>query len=75
MPTCYNCNTAFEMEGSYPCGPCDWSCPNCGTNVSPCCGAPIVDTSHERGECDTCDYCGVAACSKCGDHCHCGGCI
>lgn len=66
-----------ELESRYPCGPCpkEWICPDCGANVSPCCGAIIMDAKDCDSSCKTCKYCGDEVCSKCGGHCHCGGCI
>ena len=74
---CDFCKKKWEpIESRYPCGPCasKWKCPYCGKRVSPCCGAEIIDEECEE-ECEACDYCGIEKCSKCGEHCHCGGCV
>jgi hypothetical protein len=74
---CYKCGKEWkEIPSEYPCGPCPdkWKCLVCNEDVSPCCGAEIIyETCVD--ECEVCDYCGNAKCSKCGNHCHCGGCI
>lgn len=74
---CEKCGKEWiPIPSRYPTGPCpnEWICPDCKETVSPCCGAEIIDNRCE-GECETCEYCGTEICSKCGVHCHCGGCI
>lgn len=66
----------IPFESNYPCGPCpkEWICPDCKAVVSPCCGALLIYKECEV-ECETCDYCGSATCTKCEEHTHCGGCV
>lgn len=73
---CYKCGKEWkEIPSEFPCGPCSnkWICPDCGEQVSPCCGAEIIDIND--CQCDTCEYCGTEHCKKCGDNCHCSGCV
>jgi hypothetical protein len=77
MPTCWSCGHKWKEINNYPCGPCEWECPKCKVEASPCCGAKIYYEECEESEwgCETCDYCGNAKCTECNEHCHCGGCI
>lgn len=66
----------IPLGDRYPCGPCpdEWICSNCGKRVSPCCGAKIIELECSN-YCEVCNYCGNDTCSKCNQHCHCGGCV
>ena len=75
---CEFCGKAWEtIESRYPCGPCpdEWKCPHCRKEVSPCCGAKILDTDCGDTRCEICEFCSIAICSECEAHCCCGGCI
>jgi hypothetical protein len=74
---CKLCGTEWKkLSSHYPCGPCpeEWECKDCGEQVSPCCGASIIEEPYDKGD-ETHLYCGNEACSECGVLCHCGGCI
>ena len=75
--SCWKCGAEFiPLESSYPCGPCPekWKCKSCGAEISPCCGAKIIEQVCDE-DCELCDYCGPEICELCGEHCHCGGCV
>lgn len=72
---CDKCGKKWKkLPSAYPNGPCEWKCPDCGEEVSPCCGAEIIDAEYDKED-EVHVYCGVETCSKCGKYCHCGGCI
>jgi hypothetical protein len=64
-------------EWKRPKGDCpdNWKCPDCGDDVSPCCGAAITNSICDDSECDLCQLGWIETCVECGTYCHCGGCV
>ena len=70
--TCYKCKHQWEHErtGSFPCGPCPTSCPECRAYCCPECGGEM---GKETG-CDDLDSYTAGGCYSCSYEC-CGGCV
>lgn len=71
MSNCKECNTELpKSTGTYPCGPCPVSCPNCGKLCCPECGGNMGRILN----CDEMDRYTSGGCHDCSYTC-CGGCI